>query len=76
MFPSEHFLLLLLYLLVNNSLALLLFARTIKPVTGCSGGLVDKDGEVTRKMFVDSDMKYSHWSHCCFINTPRECDFV
>lgn len=82
MFPSEHFILLLVFYplvtLANNSLALLLFAGTIKWATGCSGGAVDKDG-VIRKMFVHcvhSDMKCSHWSHWCFINTPRDCDVV
>lgn len=62
-FPSGHFILLLVFYplvtLANNSLALLLFAGTIKWATGCSGGAVDKDG-VIRKMFVHrvhSDMK-------------------
>lgn len=60
----------------NNHLRLLLFARTIKWVNGvyrrcCWQGW--------RRMFVNRlhyDMKYSHWSHWCFINTPRDCVFA
>lgn len=82
MFPSEHVILLVLCPLVtlsNNSLVLLLFTKTTNWARGYSGGAVDKDVAVIRKMFVHrlhSDMKSSHWSHWCFINTPRDCDFV